>query len=266
MENKLELNQRNCVFTYYYHKGFLTKHSVYLPMHFIMLTYAYPFIIKFQSFSLIWMNVRRNKEMNFEGFTEEDFETFTINGLENRMEAIRENIQPKFNELGQALTDDLSIILQNEMHLHIAKHLRRTINPPKDTWLAIAANKRGYKQHPHFQVGLFDDHLFIWLAFIYELPNKENIAKNFLNNINMITNGVPGNYYVSLDHTKKDAKPLNEIDLKASLERFRDVKKAEFLIGRQVKANNPLVHDGENLYKYIQETFKTLVPLYKISI
>lgn len=203
--------------------------------------------------------------MEVKGFTSNDFATFTIDGLEERMEAIRERIQPKFNQIGKILTDDLSSTLQNEMFLHIAKHARRTVNPPKDTWLAIAANKRGYKQHPHFQVGLFDDHLFVWLAFIYELPTKEKIAENFLNNIDLISSTVPKDFYVSLDHTKKDAKPISEIDLNSSLERFRDVKKAEFLIGRHFAANDPLVHDGYQLTNVIKETYKTLLPLYKLA-
>jgi uncharacterized protein YktB (UPF0637 family) len=203
--------------------------------------------------------------MKCEGFTRRDFNIFTIDGLEERMEAIRMRIQPKFKIIGEVLTADLSSSLQNEMYLHIAKHLRRTINPPKDTWLAIAANKRGYKQHPHFQVGLFDDHLFIWLAFIYELPNKENMAKNFLNNLGHITETIPDHFYVSLDHTKKDAKLINEIDLKSSLERFRDVKKAEFLIGRHLSPDDPIVQDGDKLVQFIRETFETLIPIYKLS-
>ncbi|WP_143522844.1 DUF1054 family protein, partial [Pseudomonas sp. 2822-15] len=83
----------------------------------------------------------------------------------------------------EELAQQLSMSLGNEMFLHIAKHARRSVNPPNDTWLAICHNKRGYKKHPHFQVGLFDDHVFIWLAFIYELPNKQNIAQKFLNNM-----------------------------------------------------------------------------------
>ncbi|WP_273125321.1 YktB family protein [Metabacillus sp. HB246100] len=203
--------------------------------------------------------------MKFEGFTQQDFETFTIEGLDERMEAIRGRIQPKFHEVGQLLTDDLSSMLQNEMFLHIAKHARRTVNPPKDTWLAIAANKRGYKQHPHFQVGLFDDHLFIWLAFIYELPNKEKIATNFLDNIDLIKQATNQEFYISLDHTKKDAKPIKEVDLESSLERFKNVKKAEFLIGRHFDANDPIVKNGEKLYHTIRETYEALLPLYKLS-
>lgn len=83
--------------------------------------------------------------MDFNGFKQTDFDTFHIDGLEARMEAIQTRIQPKFRELGEILKDNLSMKLGNEMYLHIAKHARRTVNPPKDTWLAISDNKRGYK-------------------------------------------------------------------------------------------------------------------------
>jgi uncharacterized protein YktB (UPF0637 family) len=203
--------------------------------------------------------------MQFEGFTEHDFDTFNIEGLEARMQAIEERIRPKFRIIGQSLTDDLSASLGREMFLHIAKHARRTVTPPKDTWLAIASNKRGYKQHPHFQIGLFDDHVFIWLAFIYELPNKTEIAKTFLKNLPTIKKTVPNDFVVSLDHTKKEAISMKEIDLKAALERFRDVKKAEFLIGRHIDANDPILSDGNAFMNIAKETFETLIPLYELA-
>ena len=203
--------------------------------------------------------------MQFEGFTKNDFDTFKIEGLDARMTAIRERIQPKFQTIGQTLTDDLSATMGNEMFLHIARHARRSVNAPKDTWLAIAGNKRGYKQHPHFQVGLFDDHVFIWLAFIYELPNKTEIAKTFLRNSDQLKKSVPNDFVVSLDHMKKDSMAMVEINLEESLERFRDVKKAEFLIGRHIPANDPILLDGDAFLNTAKETFETLIPLYKLS-
>ncbi|MCJ8008225.1 YktB family protein [Lederbergia wuyishanensis] len=203
--------------------------------------------------------------MEFTGFTQHDFDTFHIEGLEERMEAIQQRIQPKFKALGDVLTDDLSAMIGSEMFLHIAKHARRTVNPPKDTWLAIAGNKRGYKQHPHFQVGLFDDHLFIWLAFIYELPNKTTIAKNLLKNIKTIEKSIPSDFVISLDHMKKESTAVEEIKLKEALTRFRDVKKAEFLVGRHIDSKDPILQDGERLSEYVKKTFETLVPIYRLA-
>ncbi|MBS4197389.1 YktB family protein [Lederbergia citri] len=203
--------------------------------------------------------------MQFTGFTQHDFDTFHIEGLEDRMEAIQQRIQPKFKALGDVLTDDLSAMVGSEMFLHIAKHARRTVNPPKDTWLAIAGNKRGYKQHPHFQVGLFDDHVFIWLAYIYELPNKTSIAKNLLKNIKSIENSIPSDFVVSLDHMKKESTSMADINLKEALIRFRDVKKAEFLIGRHIEANDTILRDRDRFIDFVKETFETLVPIYRLA-
>jgi uncharacterized protein YktB (UPF0637 family) len=208
-------------------------------------------------------------EMHFEGFDQSDFDTFKIGGLDRRMEAIQERIRPKFQTIGLELTTELTEAAETEMFLHIAKHARRTVNPPQDTWLAIAANKRGYKQHPHFQVGLFDDHVFIWLAFIYELPNKTEIAKSFLEEFDNVSKTIPNDFYISLDHMKKEAKAMDSMGkqgLLAALERFRDVKKAEFLVGQQIQANDPILTDGDKFLSVVKDTFKTLMPLYKISL
>jgi uncharacterized protein YktB (UPF0637 family) len=208
-------------------------------------------------------------EMHFEGFNQSDFDTFKIAGLDSRMEAIQERIRPKFQTIGQELTTELTEAAETEMFLHIAKHARRTVNPPQDTWLAIAANKRGYKQHPHFQVGLFDDHVFIWLAFIYELPNKTEIAKNFLEEFDNVSRTIPKDFYISLDHMKKESKTMESMGkqgLLAALERFRDVKKAEFLVGQQIQAGDPILTEGDKFLAVVKDTFKTLMPLYKISL
>lgn len=202
--------------------------------------------------------------MSVTGFEKQDFDTFTIEGLDARMEAIQMRIQPKFQEIGSELANELSMKLGNEVHLHIAKHARRTVNPPNDTWLAICDNKRGYKKHPHFQVGLFDDRLFIWLALIYELPNKEKIAKSYLDHFNEIKN-LPEDFVISLDHMKKDSIPLNELET-SHLERFRDVKKAEFLIGRNLDKEDERVQDGDKLLETIRDTYDELIPLYQLAL
>ncbi|WP_046175173.1 YktB family protein [Domibacillus indicus] len=204
--------------------------------------------------------------MNFNGFTAHDFEAFHIQGLEERMAAIQERIQPKFKLLGEVLADDLSVMLGQEMYLHIARHARRKVNPPNDTWLAIAHNKRGYKQHPHFQVGLFDDHVFIWTAFIYELPGKKEIAQTFLDHIDFLNNTIPSDYAVSLDHLKKEAESWGSLEAQQALSRFRDVKKAEFLIGRHIQADDPVLQDGNAFYELVKETFETLFPVYQLAL
>lgn len=207
--------------------------------------------------------------MSFTGFTQHDFDTFAIEGLDGRMEAIRERIQPKFKALGDSLAQDLSLFAGTEMFLHIAKHLRRKINPPVDTWMAICPNKRGYKQVPHFQVGLFDDRVFIWLALIYELPNKSNIATTYMNQIDSIQKEIPADFVLSFDHMKKDVTPLADLDRSAwndALIRFRDVKKVELLIGRNLHFQDPVLTKPDELESLIRSTFEKLIPLYQLAV
>ncbi|MBD2870072.1 DUF1054 domain-containing protein [Paenibacillus arenilitoris] len=202
------------------------------------------------------------------GFTQQDFDVFRLQGLEERMAAIQNRIQPKFRAIGERLAADAAVHAGNEMHLHIARHLRRKVNPPKDTWLAICGNKRGYKAHPHFQLGLFDDHLFMWLAFIYELPNKSGIATALLNRIDDVIAAVPDDFVVSMDHMKKDSAAVSGMtkrDWTETLIRFRDVQKAELLIGRHVLAGDELLQDGEALLGLASSTFETLMPIYRMA-
>ncbi|MFC4404710.1 DUF1054 domain-containing protein [Gracilibacillus xinjiangensis] len=204
--------------------------------------------------------------MQFNGFDKQDFETFYIEGLDERMSAIQERIQPKFRAIHELVNPDLEEIVGREMHLHIAKHARRTVNPPKDTWSAYCHNKRGYKKHPHFQIGLWHDNLFIWLAYIYELPHKAEIASKFLQDMEAIKATIPNHYYISLDHMKNEAQPISSTDIAKALERFKKVKKGEFLIGQRFNVNDPIVLDGNKLVKEIKETFRTVSPLYLSSM
>jgi uncharacterized protein YktB (UPF0637 family) len=73
--------------------------------------------------------------MDFTGFTKEDFDVFLIDCLEPRMEALKNTVRPKLESLGQYFSPTLSAITGDDMFIHVAKHARRTINPPKDTWV-----------------------------------------------------------------------------------------------------------------------------------
>jgi uncharacterized protein YktB (UPF0637 family) len=184
------------------------------------------------------------------------------------MIAIRERIQPKFKELGSVLCDEAAMLAGNEMYLHIARHTRRKVNAPKDTWLAICDNKRGYKQHPHFQVGLFDDHVFVWFALIYEVPAKKAIAESYLSQLSKIKKLIPKEYVLSFNHMQKEsviAGDLTNLELKKQLEKFRDIQKAEFLVGRHFLASDPILQDGEAFSQEVKATVATLFPLYTMA-
>jgi uncharacterized protein YktB (UPF0637 family) len=206
--------------------------------------------------------------MTFSGFDSKDFDVFNVDGLDERMNALIEHIRPKLEALGEGIGPELSALVDEEMVAHVAKHARRTVNPPNDTWVAWANNKRGYKQHPHFQVGLWNTHLFVWFALIYESPLKVDFARHALPKVSTIKQTIPDHYVWSVDHMKPEAmaaKDVSEKNLTEMLERLVKVKKSEILCGINIDRNEAILQDGRALKERILETYRTLVPLYKLA-
>lgn len=205
--------------------------------------------------------------MSFSGFTNTDFDVFKIEGLEDRMEALITHIRPKLDELGQYFAPILSIQTGDEMYPHVAKHARRTVNPPKDTWVAYASNPRGYKMLPHFQIGLWETHVFIWFALIYEAPNKEDFGKKLEKNINKIYKQIPKHFVWSADHTKPMGLMHGELtkeELNDMFLRLQKVKKAEILCGVHIPRKEAIEMDPRAFLENAESVFKTLLPLYKM--
>lgn len=203
----------------------------------------------------------------FTGFTQQDFDTFQIEGLDERMDAIKTVIRPKLELLGQHFTPSLSVSTGTEMFYHVAKHARRTVNPPADTWVAWANDKRGYKKHPHFQIGLWGTHLFVWYAVIYESPFKEQIGQAIKNQLDEILDVVPNDFRWSPDHMQPESTPQEILGKEGVLQladRLQCVKKAEILCGITIDRNDPVLADGSLLLKRLEETFDVLTKLYNM--
>lgn len=70
--------------------------------------------------------------MTIQTFKSTDFDVFTVDGLEERMSAIKTNIHPKLEALGNNLQNTYPNKLMRTFY-HVAKHARRKVNPPNDT-------------------------------------------------------------------------------------------------------------------------------------
>lgn len=201
-------------------------------------------------------------------WTSDDFSVFEVDGLDARMTALQERIQPKFSTLGALFTPLLSAHGKGEFFPHVAKHARRTVNPPSDSWVAFAPAKRGYKALPHFQIGLWGSHLFIVVAVIYENSDKRGISERLQHNLSILTS-LPADYIVSGDHMKPNAEKISAINkegLNSLLDRLQDVKKAEFLIGRHLSRKDAIAMSEKEFLSYAEKTFEQLLPVYDLII
>ena len=206
--------------------------------------------------------------MNKIKWTNKDFDVFEIDGLEQRMEALTTIVRPKFQELGEMFSSYFSAKTGDEFFPHVAKHARRTINPPKDSWVAFAPYKRGYKSLPHFQIGLWNTHLFIIVAIIYEAPQKSEMATRLLNAMELFDK-LPDSFILSGDHMSQDSISLKagrEKQLEELLIRLRDVKKGEFLVGLHISREEAINLSSEQFLQLTEETFEALMPIYNTII
>ena len=76
---------------------------------------------------------------------------FEIDGFSERMGPIRQSVRPALLSLSARLSE----MLGERGHLvfpHVASHMRRRVNPPNETWLALGPQKRGYKAWGHLGV------------------------------------------------------------------------------------------------------------------
>ncbi len=81
--------------------------------------------------------------------TASDFKVFTLEGFGPRMEAFTSTLRPRLLALGEHLAPAVSAQVGHPMFVHVARHARRTVHPPPESWCAFAPVARGYKAVPH---------------------------------------------------------------------------------------------------------------------
>jgi len=172
-------------------------------------------------------------------FDKNDFEVFKDMTLPGRLNLIKTNLDPKFEVFGSELQKSLEKEYQQKFYMKIAKHQRRTKNPPPDTWLAINQDKKGYKKTPHMELGLWPDRYFITFSLLADIKNRSAyypILKKYQNKI--ISEG----WSVSNDHTSSLLKPATE--LPAVMAHYEKVQSSDLVIGFELNLTDEIVQNG----------------------
>jgi uncharacterized protein YktB (UPF0637 family) len=89
---------------------------------------------------------KRGNDVATLGFTPVDFEVFSVDGFNERMQQIYAHVRPKLLRLGDELAPAIARRLHMEFFPHVAKHARRSVNPPPETWAAFGPSPKGYKR------------------------------------------------------------------------------------------------------------------------
>ena len=196
-------------------------------------------------------------------FEQEDFKVFDEQTLDGRMQGIRAVIDPKFEQLAKVILPLLSEDGQ-AWYAHIAKHLRRTTNPPENTWVAFAPNKRGYKMMPHYEVGMWDDHVYIYLAVEENMKpaSTQKIVAQMTKARELVAQ-LPATFTLSQDHMVNKTEPLTLTHYDLAVQKFAETKHSEVLIGLQIMKSDYETLSFEDT-NHIMATFKALRATYEI--
>jgi uncharacterized protein YktB (UPF0637 family) len=111
------------------------------------------------------------------GFTREDFEVFGIPTFPERMQGIKERVRPKLTALGEGLQPALNKLAKSAVFPHVARHARRTVNPPPETWVAFGPSARGYKKCGYFGLVVSRGGLHTRIVVKDEAPDRPQMAK-----------------------------------------------------------------------------------------
>ncbi len=182
--------------------------------------------------------------------TLDDFKVFDISGFNERMAAILTRIRPKLTSIGEELAPKVSLLVDCPLYVHVAKHARRTVNPPDDTWAAFGASPRGYKKDVHFKVAV----------------SRHCVRREFKD----LAGGLKGSKDLASFKDEHDEDPaarlaaLAPADLKKLVDELVRRRDGQFVLGRRIDAVEFAGLKPKQVEKIALDTFRPLSPLFQI--
>ncbi len=198
-------------------------------------------------------------------FDNRAFQAFEKQTVEETMNDFRKYIQPQLRKYGQRIRQQLeSQIGSQNIPIHLARHIRRKVTLPFNTWIAIGGNGRGYKQFCHLQLGINAEYVFLTLSLIDHPRYEEEIVKSWMKHSKLISN-LPSDVVFIYDHTQLPYTSLENVLLAEMYERTQHNKKSDILIGRILSKNNSILEDRKEFETWLDETIQILCPLFFVA-
>ena len=201
-------------------------------------------------------------------FTLDDFKIFDIPGFSQRMSAILTRIRPKLASIGMELAPKLSPLVDVPLYVHVAKHARRTVNPPDDTWTALGASPRGYKKDVHFKIAVSRNCVRFLFEAGPEYYAKADWALSWQREFRQVMSALRARRELAWfknEHDEEPAALASEIEpagLKRLGEELTRRKDGQLVLGRRIDAKEFAGLKAKQIEKIAVDTFKPLAPLF----
>jgi uncharacterized protein YktB (UPF0637 family) len=203
-------------------------------------------------------------------FNSADFKVFDVKGFRPRMDEIRSRIRPKLEAMGHSLLPAVSRATGGPAFAHVARHARRSVNPPDDTWVAFGPDTRGYKKHGHFKVAV-SRHC---VRFLFEIGPEHADKKRWVGawkrsagKLGPVLRRVRGLAWFENEHDEEPATPLGDLTpdhLAALADELTRTRDGQFVLGRAVGAEEAARWTEAQYRTAALETFRMLAPLYRL--
>ena len=203
-------------------------------------------------------------------FSANDFKVFDVRGFQPRMAEVRERIRPKLEAFGHSLTPVLARTSGGDVFPHVAKHARRTVNPPDDTWVAFAGYPRGYKKHCHFKVAVSRNSVRFLFEVGPEHADKKRWVAGWKKNatkLGPVLRRMKGLAWFKNEHDEQPAALLADLtaDALAALgDEVTRVRDGQLVLGRQIAATEAARWTEAQYRSAALETFRALAPLFSL--
>jgi uncharacterized protein YktB (UPF0637 family) len=197
------------------------------------------------------------------GFTPTDFAVFKVAGFSARMQEIYTRVRPRLVKLGNELAPELARKFHLEFFPHVARHGRRTVNPPPETWAAFGPSPKGYKRYGYLALCISGAGLHARMVVKPEADGRAEMARGLKSHAAQLAKSLRGTRvarYDNWDFNALPAKTAADDELFAALAEGLGKKTGGLDLGFGWTVRDALRLDRAELL----DAYRELEPVYRI--
>ncbi|HEY8498771.1 MAG TPA: DUF1054 family protein [Limnochordales bacterium] len=204
----------------------------------------------------------------FAGWSPSAFEAMAVPDFAGRMEAIRRHVRPLLEAIADRLAPALSERAGETLYPYVAQHARRTVNPPDQTWCAWSPSLRGYKKHPHLELGISARQVFVQAGAIYEAPFRGHLADLLAERGAALRTVLPPEAVWKDDHLAESGvatRALSEAELARLAGGLRRRSRGDLMVALAWPREEVLGLSAEAFLDRALEALTRLMPVYRLA-